>query len=526
MRLTIRAVLLASFSAALALSSGPANAQTVGADSVRRAVRSYVEAHNAEILRDLVDLLAIPNVARDSANIRRNAAMLVAMLERRGVSARVLEGPGSPPAVFGELRVPGATRTVMFYSHYDGQPVDTAQWATAPWTPVLRDGPLDAGGSVRPIPTGARAQLGEEWRLYARSASDDKSPIIAMLAALDALKAAGIPPAVNLKFFFEGGEEAGSPRLGELLALHSDALQADVWLFCDGPVHQSRAMQVVFGVRGVMGADLTVYGPKRALHSGHYGNWAPNPGALLVSLLASMRDTDGRILIDGIAAAVRPMSAAERAAIAAVPSSDAALREELALGATEASGAPLLERIMLPALNIQGLRTGGVGADATNTIQTEARAALGFRLVPDLTPERVRELVDAHVRAQGYHIVREEPSDSVRRAHPRVARLTWSDGYPGLRTDMTLPVSRAILATVQAATGEPVIAVPMLGGSLPLATFETTLNAPLIIVPIVNHDNNQHAANENLRLGNLWDGIGVFGMLMARLAWKEQGTRN
>ena len=501
-------------------------AQAPSADSVRQAVRTYHQAHNARILRELVDLLAIPNVARDSANIRRNAAALVAMLERRGVTARILEGPGSPPAVFGELRTPGATRTVMFYAHYDGQPVDTPTWASPPWRPVLRDAPLDAGGREIPIPTGARAELGDEWRLYARSASDDKSPIVAMLAALDALRSAGIRPSVNLKFFFEGGEEAGSPRLDAMLARHRDALRADVWLFCDGPVHQSRAQQVVFGVRGVIGADLTVYGPDRALHSGHYGNWAPNPGSLLVSLLASMRDADGRILIEGFGNDVRPMSDAERAAIAAVPSSDEALRDELALGATEAGGAPLLERIMMPALNIQGLRMGGVGPDATNTIHTTAQAALGFRLVPDQTPERVRELVERHVRAQGYHIVREEPSDSVRRAHPRVARLTWSDGYPGLRTDMTLPVSQAILRTVSEAVGRPVIAVPMLGGSLPLSTFETTLRAPLIIVPIVNHDNAQHASNENLRLKNLWDGIEVYGAIMARLAWEDIGASN
>jgi acetylornithine deacetylase/succinyl-diaminopimelate desuccinylase-like protein len=509
-----RTVAIRRFSGATRAISAPL---PPSADSVRKAVRAYHEAHNAKILRELVALLEIPNVARDSANIRRNAALLVAMLERRGITARVLEGPGSPPAVFGELHTPGATKTVMFYAHYDAQPVDTASWSSPPWSPVLRDGPLDAGGSERPIPTTERADFGDEWRLYARSASDDKSPIVAMLAGLDALRAAKIPLSVNVKFFFEGGEEAGSPRLGELLALHAETLRADVWLFCDGPVHQSREQQVVFGVRGVMGADLTIYGPDRALHSGHYGNWAPNPGALLVSLLSTMRDPDGRILIDGFGSDVRPMSEAERAAIAAIPSTDDALRDELALGATEAGNAPLLERIMMPALNIQGLQMGGVGPNATNTIHTAAHAALGFRLVPDQTPARVRELVEAHIRAQGYHLLPDEPSDSVRRAHPRVARLRWSDGYPGLRTDMGAPVSRAVLRTVQGATGRPVIAVPMLGGSLPLSTFEQTLRTPLIIVPIVNHDNNQHASNENVRLRNLWDGIVVMGSLMARL---------
>jgi acetylornithine deacetylase/succinyl-diaminopimelate desuccinylase-like protein len=445
------------------------------------------------------------------------------MLRRRGAEARLLESPGSPPAVLGELRTAGARRTVVFYAHYDGQPVDTSQWASPPWRPTLRDAPIDAGGEEVPIPTDGGASLGDEWRLYARSASDDKGPIAAMMAALDALRSSGIRPSVNLRFFFEGGEEAGSPGLRALLERHAEALRADAWIFCDGPVHQSRRMQVVYGVRGTMGMELTVYGPSRPLHSGHYGNWAPNPGALIADLLASMRDDDGRILIPGYMDDVRPVTAAERAAIAAMPSADGALRHALALGATEGGGSPLMERIMLPALNIRGIEVGRVGALAANAIPTVARASIDFRLVPDERPARIRELVEAHVRARGYHVVHEEPSEEVRRAHARVARIEWEEGYAAMRTDMSLPVSRAVARVVAAATDEPPILVPTLGGSLPMSVFADVLRAPLLIVPIVNHDNNQHAANENLRLRNLWDGIEVLAVLMARVG-EEWGS--
>ncbi len=253
--------------------------------SLRRRVATWRAAREVPIVEELRELLAIPNVASDSVNIRRNAGRIVSMLERRGATARLLESPGSPPAVYGELLTPGATRTVVFYAHYDGQPVDSARWATPPWKVVLREGPLTEGAREIPFPT-AGGRFDPEWRIYARSASDDKSPIVAMLTALDGLKALGVARSINLKFFFEGEEEAGSEHLGEMLRRHASLLEADLWLFGDGPVHQSRRPKINFGVRGVMGVDLTVYGPIRPLHSGHYGNWAPNPNVMLAHLIA------------------------------------------------------------------------------------------------------------------------------------------------------------------------------------------------------------------------------------------------
>jgi acetylornithine deacetylase/succinyl-diaminopimelate desuccinylase-like protein len=507
----------ARFPALLLLGASPLLAQRpANADAVRTAVREWRMRNEPAVLRELSSFLAIPNLATDSVSIRRNADTLVAMLVRRGVNARKLEAPGSPPAVYGELRVPGATRTIVMYAHYDGQPVDPARWATPPWTPTLRDAPLERSGRVISLPDRG-GTLDEDARLYARSASDDKAPIIAMLTAIDALRAGRIPLSVNLKFFFEGEEEAGSEHLEAMLRPHAVLLTADGWIFGDGPVHQSRRPQVVFGVRGVMGAELTVYGPARALHSGHYGNWAPNPSMMLAHLLTTMRDMEGRITIAGFLDDVRAPGATERAAIASAPPVDTLLRRELALGDVEGDGAPLLERILAPALNVRGLDGGPVGSRAANVIPTQATASLDFRLVPDQTPARVRELVEAHLRTQGYHVVQEEPALDVRLRHPRVVRIQWEQGYPGIRTDMDAPFSRAVMRVARAATSDQVVAIPMLGGSLPMYLFAEILRAPLVIVPIVNHDNNQHAANENLRIGNLRDGIELYAQLFARL---------
>ena len=417
--------------------------------------------------------------------------------------------------MYGEYRVPGATRTLVFYAHYDGQPADPAQWSGGrPWAPVFRTGPLDAGGAVAALPPSG--PVNPEWRLYARSASDDKAGVVAILTALDALRAARRAPAVNLKFFFEGEEEAGSPNLAALLARHRALLAADAWIICDGPVHQSGRKQVVYGVRGDVNVDLTVYGASRPLHSGHYGNWAPNPGAELARLLASMTDSAGRVLVAGWYDDVEPLGSAERRAVAAAPPYDSALRASLALGRTSGGGRPLAALVNEPSLNVNGMRSGDVGAQARNVIPTTATAALDLRLVRGNDPARQVEKLRAHVRAQGYAVLDRAPTADERRRHPRVATLVRRPGgYAAERTAMDLPVSRAVLAAVQSTTPDPVVAVPTLGGSLPLVVFREALGATTITVPIANADNNQHAENENLRVGNLWDGIETLAAVMA-----------
>jgi len=484
--------------------------------SLRARVDGWRAAHEAEVFREYVELLRLPNLASDSANIRRNAAALLAMLERRGVRARLLEAPGSPPAVFGELPAEGATRTVVLYAHYDGQPVDTARWVAPPWRPVLRDRALFAGGREIPFPT-AGERFDPEWRLYARSTGDDKGSILAQLSALDALKALGVRPSVNLKFFYEGEEEAGSTHLRDMLTRHAAALKADLWLMGDGPVHQTRRQLLSFGVRGDMGLQLTVYGPARPLHSGHYGNWAPNPDVMLVRLLASLRDEEGRILIAHYYDDVRPVSAAERAALATLPPVEAQLLGELQLGRSEGAPATLGERILLPGLNLSGLSGGRTGSTAANVIVPEATAFLDIRLVPDQRPERVQTLILDHLRGQGFFVVSSDPDSATRRTHAKVIKAVFSPGYPASRVSLDDPAVRAVIAAVQQGLSEPLITLPSSGGSDGTYVFREVLGVPLIGVPISNHDNNQHAENENMRLKNLWDGIGLYAGIVARL---------
>jgi acetylornithine deacetylase/succinyl-diaminopimelate desuccinylase-like protein len=281
-------------------------------------------------------------------------------------------------------------------------------------------------------------------------------------------------------------------------------------------------MELSFGPRGVVDLEMTVYGPARVLHSGHYGNWAPNPGALMANLLASMRDDNAHIKIAGFYDDVRPLTDSERTAIQAMPDIDGSLRNELALAWTEGSPSSLAMQIMQPALNIRGIEVGHVGAKTQNAISTEARASIDFRLVPDESPDKVKALVERHIQQQGFYIMHQAPTLDERRAHARIVKLDWGSGYPAARTSIDLPVSRAVISNVESSRGGPIVIVPSSGGSVPMYLFTDVLKTPVINFPIANHDDNQHAANENLRLQNLWDGIEMFAGLIAGVEnnWK------
>lgn len=265
------------------------------------------------------------------------------------------------------------------------------------------------------------------------------------------------------------------------------------------------------------GVEITLYGPARALHSGHYGNWAPNPATLMANLIASMRDDDGRILIEGLTKQVRPVTKAERAAVKDIPPMDVELRRELQLGATEANNARIDERILLPALNVRGI-AAGPSSSAANAIATKAWASIDFRLVPDQDPKEVQRAFEAHVTKRGYFIVRDEPDAATKLAHARVARVNWVQaGYASQRISLDHPGAKAVIRLVGEASDQPPVVMPTSGGSLPAYLFPTVLGTEVLSVPTVNYDNNQHAANENVRLDHVWDAIEIFGVLVAGL---------
>jgi acetylornithine deacetylase/succinyl-diaminopimelate desuccinylase-like protein len=495
-----------------------AAASQAGAADLLNEVRDYRLAHEAAIVGEIDALTRFKSVAADPAGILAAAHYLQQALQKRGFEVSLLAtGTSTPPVVFGALKVPNAKRTVVFYAHYDGQPVTPSQWRSDPFVPVMREGALTA--AARDVDwKSAKSPLNPEWRLFGRAVSDDKASIVAFLSAFDALKANHEQPSVNIKVLWEGEEEAGSAHLAKALHDNQQLLAADLFLIGDGPVHQSRRSLVYFGARGVMGLEATIYGPLRALHDGHYGNWVPNPAAMAASLIGQMRDDEGRILIPGFSDQVRALDPEEKNALAALPPVEDALKAEFGIGRAE-SAESLSSSIMRPALNIRGLRSGEVGDAAANAIPVSAVISMDFRLVPDQTPAAVRAAVERFLVARGWTLISDEPDLAVRKAHAKLVRLSWDEGYPALRSSLSSPAAKALIAAASKAAGMPVVVLPMSGGSVPLYMFAEVSSAPIICLPIVNHDNNQHAANENLRLQNLWDGIETYAAMMAYLSW-------
>lgn len=507
-----------ALSLVLAVAAGPGAAR-LSAQNGPQVARAYRDAHGPTILRDFAKLLSYPNVARDSVDIRRNAAYIRDQLRAVGVDARLLEVDGAPPIVYGTLEVPGAKRTLGLYAHYDGQPVTPSEWTHGPWDPTLYTRAIESGGKPRAFPADGEA-VDPEWRIYARSSGDDKAPIGALLPTLRAFREAGVRPTSNLVFLLEGEEEAGSPHLEAYLKKYRDLFApVDVWLFFDGPAHQSGRPQLTFGVRGVMGMELTVYGADRNLHSGHYGNWAPDPGMMLSQLLASMKDENGKVLVQGFYDTDAPLGPEEKAALAALPEYDAQLKKELGLSWTEGEPETLAQRLMLPALNVLGIKVAETGPHHTNVIASTAVADLGIRLVKGNTPEHMKELIEAHIRKQGYHIVHQDPDMATRLRYPKIVKVTGGEGYPAARTNMDNPYVRQITAAGRAAADHAfgkgsLVLEPGLGGSLPLYLFTDTLGKPAVNVPVANYDDNQHAADENLRVANLWYAIELYAQLL------------
>ena len=448
-------------------------------------VRTWVAANREPVKRELVELLSIPNVAADREAIRRNAEHLQAMFTRRGFAMELLETAGNP-LVYGELKVPGATRTLLLYCHYDGQPVDPKGWKQPdPFTPVERDG-----------------------RLYARSASDDKAPIVMIVSAIDALRAAGLQPSSNIRIILDGEEEAGSPSLVPAIGKYREKLAADLMLILDGPQHPSGRPTIAYGARGITRVDITVYGPKVGVHSGNYGNWIPNPAQRLALLLASMKDEKGNVLVAGFNDGVAPLTAEERKMLADVPDDSAAMLRAFGVSLPEAAHPKLQEALQYPTLNVRGMVSAHVGAGARTIIPDSATASIDIRLVRETPAGSMVEKLRAHVRRQGYHLVDGAPDDATRAAHSKIARLqTFGDGTNAFRTSPADPQARALAQALRSALGVEPVHLRTLGGTVPIAPFIEALGFPAVLVPTVNFDNNQHEENENLKLENLYEGI-------------------
>ncbi|HEX3765999.1 MAG TPA: M20/M25/M40 family metallo-hydrolase [Kofleriaceae bacterium] len=468
-------------------------------------------------LREYLDLLALPNDATRGADIQRNVEFLEGAFRKRGFTVRRLDN-GERPLVYAEWPSKQAgAKTVLYYMHLDGQPVVDREWSQpSPWQPVVKRKNRTGGWEVVSSDALFAPALDPELRVFARSASDDKAPIMMFLAAFDGLRQLGVAPANHVKVLIDSEEEKGSPSIRAVVQANQELLRCDGLIIQDGPRHASERPTLVFGNRGAAHVVLTVYGPKQPLHSGHFGNYVPNPAVRLARLIASMKDDDGRVTVAGYYDRIQ-LTAAEKQVLAATGDDEPAIRRRLGIRSAERVGASLQEALQFPSLNVRGMAAASVGDKASNIIPHQAVADIDLRTTPETPPDYLFGLLQKHVEAQGYHLVAGPPTDQDRASYDKLATLTMDEGSRAVRTPLDAPIGAWAYAALQQASqrGAPV-RIRMMGGSVPTDSLVDVLGAPFVIIPLVNGDNNQHTFDENMRIGHYVEGIRAMLAMLRR----------
>ena len=472
-------------------------------------VREWRAKNERAILAELMQLIAIPNQASDRANIARNADLLTSMFEKRGFVVNRWETKGSP-IVFARRDAAKARGSVIFYFHYDGQPSDPKEWTLgAPYSPAAFNGKtaVDLAATTGPVDPNVR--------IYGRSTGDDKGPIVALLAAMDGLIAAKANIPWTIKVVLDGEEEAGSRNFEPTMLQKAAEVRSDLAIIVDSPRHASGLPTVYYGSRGGASATIKVHGALGDLHSGNYGNFVTDPAMQLSKLLASMKDGNGNVIITSFYDDVVPLTPTERRAIDEMPGIDQKLLEEFGLARAEHPDSRIELQHNRPTLSILGLEAGNVYTGTRSAIPGSASARIEMRLVKGLTAPTQLDRLVAHIREQGFHVIDAEPDMATRRNYPLIAQVTrgGGGGFPVSKTSMDDPITVKAAAAIRA-LDQRLVQMPTIGGSLPFATFSDTLRLPSIGLAVANFDNNQHAANENMRVGHFWEAIDIFAALV------------
>lgn len=477
-------------------------------DATAKDIRSIASHQVDKGLQLYYDLLSLPNDTFYQENIAHLVTFLSGEFKSRGFKTETLDTGGSP-LLFATRETKGADKTVLVYLQADGQPVDPSLWhQKSPYIPALKEPQAD--GSFKEIPwSSIKGNKNMDWRIFARSASDSKGPITQFLTAISALDAAGKSIGYNLKIVVDTEEENGSPHLPDAVKIYKNKLAADMLLIFDGPPHSSNKPTLKFGARGIATITLKAYGPRVPQHSGHYGNYAPNPAFALTKMLGGMKDINGRVTIPGFYDGVPPIDEKTRKILEAVPDDVDEIHKHLAIAKPDSVAETLQLAVQYPSLNIRGLQSLKVGKEVRTLVPAEAIAEIDIRLVKESDPKRLIGLVKDHIINLGYTVLDHEPSMEERMTLPHIVNFTSIISYGAYRTDFNSEPGLLTRAAMKNLYGKEPILIRTSGGSIPISPFVETLGIPAVGVPTVNIDNNQHAPNENLRLGNFIEGISI-----------------
>lgn len=473
----------------------------------QRKYETIAQTIGLESIDKFKSFLALPNDAAKPDDILDNISWAKSELEALDFQINTLE-TSSLPLLLANLTVKKSKPTLLFYMHLDGQAVDQSKWNQKdPYIAVLKSKTEEGYETI------SWNQLKDaeaaDYRIFARSSADDKGPFVMLLTALNHLKKSKKTPAFNLKIILDFEEEKSSPGLPDAINKYKDQLTADLLLILDGPVHTSGKPTLVFGNRGIATLTLTSFGPLMPQHSGHYGNYIPNPALDLAKALASMKDKEGRVVIPGFYDGIK-FDEATKTILQSVPEEGQAIKERTQTKRNDLVGNTYQESIQYPSLNIRGMRSGWVGEEARTIVPATATAELDIRLVVESDPYKLIDGVKTHLNGQGYTVLDHTPSKEERMSYDRIIQMNAKVAYPAFRTDTESKGGKWLNTLLTDYYGEQPVRIRTSGGSVPISPFVSELGIPAIGVPTVNLDNNQHSPNENLRVGNYLNGIERF----------------
>jgi len=417
------------------------------------------------------------------------------------------------PLMLASKHISDDYKTVLIYMHLDGQPVDLSKWNQEnPFIPVYK---LKEDGKFVDYDSNKLANIDYETleqtdiRIFARASSDAKGPVMMLIQAMKFMNSKNIDNKFNLKLIMDFEEEKGSPSLPDAVKKHSTILKSDALLIFDGPQHESDLPTLNFGNRGISSITLKTYGPVVPQHSGHFGNYAPNPVFRMSNILSSMKDENGIVKIKGYYDGIT-ISDQVKKYLDNVPDDEESMLNKMQFKKPESVGNSYQEAIQFPSLNVRGIRAGWVEDEVRTIVPSECIAEIDVRLVIESDGYRLHDLIKKHIEDLGYVVLDHEPSKEERMKYDKIVKFNSTVSYPAFRTDIDSDLGDWLSETLTRTFGvEPVLRRTS-GGSVPISPFVNVLNIPAVGVPTVNKDNNQHSPNENIKLINYIKGIESF----------------
>ena len=417
------------------------------------------------------------------------------------------------PLMLASKHISDDYKTVLIYMHLDGQPVDLSKWNQEnPFIPVykLKEDEKFVDYDSNKIANIDYETLEEkDIRIFARASSDAKGPVMMLIQAMKFMNSKNIDNKFNLKLIMDFEEEKGSPSLPDAVKKHSTILKSDALLIFDGPQHESDLPTLNFGNRGISSITLKTYGPVVPQHSGHFGNYAPNPVFRMSNILSSMKDENGIVKIKGYYDGIT-ISDQVKKYLDNVPDDEESMLNKMQFKKPESVGSSYQEAIQFPSLNVRGIRAGWVEDEVRTIVPSECIAEIDVRLVIESDGYRLHDLIKKHIEDLGYVVLDHEPSKEERMKYEKIVKFNSTVSYPAFRTDIDSDLGNWLSETLTRTFGvEPVLRRTS-GGSVPISPFVNVLNIPAVGVPTVNKDNNQHSPNENIKLINYIKGIESF----------------